>query len=369
MSLGATAWGSWPRRLLAAWTGAEDGAPRRNRTFAGWFGAALITPLVGMAGLNLLVNPWRVYPARLYPPLVQDSRPQKCALLRQVQPPPEQLVLGSSRVMMFEPALLERLTGLRTFNAGVEAGTPVDSLALFRLATEGRGAPVRSVILGIDTLCFFEGKKARPDLAANPDLAPYLGEERRRAGQAARLWQLFSSRQTRDSWKVLRRRTPGEEEVEALYDERGGPSAFILEATAAQRRLNFAQPANRQLSAGFLNPRRGTPPDLRDLERLLAHLRRRRVRMVGVLLPCREPLWERWRTTGFLPRVAAAQAEVATLLRRYGGRCVDFSRVAAFDGDPADFYDAIHPTIENCRRMIRTLSPALGAAPARTAAR
>src|SRR6187431_1443072 len=95
---------------------AGSGAARRStRLFVGLVtGWVLLT-----AGMNWLVNPWGLYAPRLLEPRVADDRYRKCDLLRRARPAPEQLVLGSSRTMRFEPRRIEERTGLRTFNLGV----------------------------------------------------------------------------------------------------------------------------------------------------------------------------------------------------------------------------------------------------------
>src|SRR5262249_25509091 len=133
------------------------------------FLSAVLGSLAAVAALNWLVNPWALYPPRLVMPRVADGRAAKCFLPRQVQRPPEQLVLGSSKMMRFEPRRLEERTGLRTFNAAVAGASVADYVPFYRFATEEVHAPIRRVLIGIEWQSFSGLERSDDALSASAD--------------------------------------------------------------------------------------------------------------------------------------------------------------------------------------------------------
>jgi hypothetical protein len=337
---------------------------KRPRRFVRRFAAALMLGLGLVAGSNFLVNPWGLYSTRLVEACVADDRYRKCALLRQLAPPPQQMVLGSSRMMRYEPRYLERKTGLRTFNAAVLGAVPVDCLALYRYAVEaaspGGALPLRSVIIGVDTLAFFGCEGSYRALAANAELRPFLPAGASGPPDISRWSLLLSQAQTLDSWASLghavglqgRRKEAWRE-----LDADGFLRRNFQDADWSRGHGDAALAARYMLISDYLNPGAEDPRAAADLDRLLELLQRRQVRTTVVVTPTLRPAFEQWQRTGFIGRERGACDRIRRLAAAHGARFVDFSAVESFKGDPREFYDLVHPTLTTTRKMVDALFP------------
>jgi len=330
------------------------------RRFSRLFALLVALPLLAQVAFNWLVNPWGLYAPRLVAARVVDERYKKCALLRHVSPPPEQLVLGTSRVMRVEPSLVEARTGLHTFNAAIPGVIPADLLVLYRYATEEAHAPLKRVILGIDSLIFFGGEGNYRAIQNNTQLRRFLPEGDTLVGDVGGLTLLLSPAQTVDGLASIRHalgwaRTQGERW--RVFDPDGLQSRSYQDEAREQGRWNFAQIVDRQLKGRYLNPKTPNPKAFRDLETLLALLEERKTEAVVLITPVAPRVLSHWQETGFAERDRDIRARVAAIADRHGARFADFSEVESFGGDPAEFYDATHPTVVNTRRFIAALFP------------
>jgi hypothetical protein len=336
---------------------------RDARRFARQFVGLVAACLLLQAGFNYLVNPWGIYAPRLVEARVLDERGQKCALLRQFRPPPAQLVLGSSRVMRFEPAYLEQRTGLRTFNLAVPSAAPVDCLALYRYATEAVKAPVRSVLLGVDTRALFGRDSNFRELAANRELRPFLPARGFHGWDLRGVPLLLNWTQTAHSAAAVRHAFWGAKRTRERALAADGLQLWNMQdEERARPGWSLARSVREQLAGDYLDPGEIdlNPDALRELGLFLALTQRQGVRTTVLLTPALDAVHLAWRHSGFAPRERTAAEQVRALCDRYGARFLDLSTVASFDGDPQEFYDGVHPAILNTRRMIDTLLLAPG---------
>jgi hypothetical protein len=338
-----------------------SGPGAEARSFVRLFVLLTVGCLLAQAAFNLLVNPWGLYPTQVLQARLVDERYKKCALLQQAKPRPEQLILGTSRMMRFEPEHLRARTGLSTFNAAIPGAVPVDFLVLYRYAAEAVQAPIKSVVLGVDALVFFEGAANYQAIENNPQLRRFLPERQTLVADVGSLAMLLSPAQSKDSWRSI---------GHALgWGGGDGKNLWrVFEADGFQSR-NYQDPAREraewrlepivenQLKKGYMNPREINPLTFRDFDSLLALLRERGVETLVVLTPAVDTVREHWQRTGFLERERSIREQITTLARDRGARLVDFSAVESFGGDPREFYDSIHPTVPNTRRMIDALFP------------
>jgi hypothetical protein len=305
--------------------------------------------LVGLG--NWVINPWGLYPLHLMVSRVGNQRYPKCALLRRCQPPPAQLVLGSSRSQCFEPRWLESRTGLRTFNLAVSGGRPEDFLALYRFATEEARAPVRSVVLGLEMTAFSGCEVNYPVLESDSTLRRFVPRRPVWVQGLSQLSLLLSRKQAEDAWVTL---------CHALGS---GPAGYRplqsdgYELPGVDRlRPNWtlAQKIHADLN---ITPGKTDPGAFRDLARLLSLLDRQGVQTRIVLMPMVEPLWQAWRRNGYGPQEERVHAQIRRLAARYHARFADFSHVQSFGGDPKEFRDCVHATVVNGQKMIDALFP------------
>jgi hypothetical protein len=328
--------------------------------------------IVLQASFNYLVNPWGIYAPHLVQARVLDERGQKCALLRRFRPPPEQLVLGSSRVMRFEPAYLDQRTGLRTFNFAVPSAAPVDCLALYRYATEKMRAPVRSVMVGMDTRALFGRDSNFRELAANRELRAYLPPRGFHGFELRGVPLLLNWTQTNHAVAAVRRSVWGAKRSrQRELDADGFQPWNADDEVRARPGWSLERSVREQLSGDYLDPGEIelNPDAVRELGILLALTHRQNVRTTVFLTPALDAVHAAWRLSGFAPHERDAAEQVRALCHRFGARFLDFSTVASFGGDPQEFYDGVHPTLVNTRRMIDALLLTPGRQDAKTYAK
>jgi hypothetical protein len=104
----------------------------------------------------------------------EASRTEKIRLLDKLVQAPQLLVLGSSRAMRLDPALLRRLTGLIGFNAAVSSGTCADGWCFLHLiADRFPSTPAPRVIWMLDVEQF-RARAIHPWLLSVPRLTQYI---------------------------------------------------------------------------------------------------------------------------------------------------------------------------------------------------
>ena len=75
----------------------------RKGVFGATVIAVLLLSLTGSAVFNYIVDPFAIYGTNLYPAITFNKYQNKLYLLRNCQPPPGVLIIGSSRVQCIDP--------------------------------------------------------------------------------------------------------------------------------------------------------------------------------------------------------------------------------------------------------------------------
>ena len=71
-----------------------------------------------------------------------------------------------------------------------------------------------------------------------------------------------------------------------------------------------------------------------------------------VLMPVQPRALRAFRAAGFQRHLDGLTAYLASAQTRCRFRVLDFTEIASFGGSATEFYDAVHPTRENTRRII-----------------
>jgi hypothetical protein len=104
----------------------------------------------------------------------EATRTEKIRLLDKAAQAPQLLILGSSRAMRVDPALLRRLTGLRGFNAAVSSGTCADTWCFLHLVADRFPAAPTPRVLWVLDVEQFRGRVIHPWLLSVPRLTQYI---------------------------------------------------------------------------------------------------------------------------------------------------------------------------------------------------
>ena len=346
-----------PAPVPSAKAGAGGDARRFSRLFAG----LVAFWIVGQASFNWLVNPWGLYRTKLFESRVTDERRQKTALMRDLQPPPTMLIVGASRMMRVNPALVGERTGLRPFNAAIPGAYPIDFYVLYRFATEELHAPLKQLLVGVDPLIFFGGEGNYHKIENNLELRRFLPTSGGLSSDIGQLSLLVSPAQSRDGVKsVLRTLRPARREntMWRVFEADGWQSRNYQDAKREAGKWDQPAIIEKQLAGWYVNPKKApTPQTFTDLEALLARAAEQGVQTTVVATPTIARVQQHWRETGFADEEARIRARIAEISGRHGARFADYSSVENYGGDPTEFYDTIHPTAVNTRLIVEALFP------------
>lgn len=325
------------------------------RGFVRRFLALLLGALAAIAALNFLVDPQGMYATRLLPPLTWNTRPAKAELLARAQPKPEALLLGSSRLMTIAPNEVERATGLRTFNAAVNAAYTEDYYALLRYAVEQAGVRPKLVLIGVDVESFHDHEPPNEYLLQPNALGAYLERGERQGAAWQRFTNLFSLYQTKLSFV-------------SLYDRLGGkkinavdfrPDGSLAQDPWARQKAagNFDLPARIRRTTEEYKPRyqRYTALSRERLDYLadaVRYARARGARVVMFATPAHPQLTAALAEHGYEERARQARAAMLAIAEREGAEFVAAGAPAEFGGSPDNFYDGVHVDEVNAARLI-----------------
>src|SRR5438874_936307 len=197
----------------------------------------------------------------------------------------------------------------------------------YRFAAETDGAPIRSVLLGIETPAFFGLSGSYPAVAANAALARFLPEWQAPAQQDGSLSLLLSPAQADDAFASLRHalgcRGRGDAPWRTLEPD-GFQSRTSHDEAREASRWSLERAVRAQLKSGYLDCRDVDEVAFRDYELLLGTLRGRGVRILVLMTPALEAAREYRRRCDWAQREEAATGRIRSLALAYGARFVDF---------------------------------------------
>ncbi|MFC1758458.1 hypothetical protein ACFL2H_06785 [Planctomycetota bacterium] len=311
-----------------------------------------------VATMNFVVDPYAQYASDVFEPLVQTSRAQKVQLLADMQPLPEGLVLGSSRVMKIEPDVLQRSIGFTFLNVGVNHAKPEDHLAILRHYRSKHGRMPKCVVLGLDVNSFSDRNQTDARLLSNSDLLPHVSDSVPLSDRFQRWRELFGWQQTKMSITSIchpaseERRTPLESfrpDGLLVYHQR---EQEIADGTYDfQSALDYTKREYKQLLFDFdrLSKRR-----CGLFEALAEECRQANCRLFVFLTPMHPELRSYIASsTTYKLRKDELRDFLLFQAKSRGFAFVDLSDVSQFDGDPQLFVDGVHPLEPNTRKMIQ----------------
>jgi hypothetical protein len=265
------------------------------------------------------------------------DRVYKVQLLERLPSPPELVVYGGSRAQRFEPSYIERVTGLPAFNFAVQNSRPEDVYAMSRLLFwREPGVRLRCIwALQASTLT---DSPLHPGLLAERELTQFLPEyfihRQRRisqptGGRVLQSWDEFSARGAL---------------LHNAYDMR------VADGVPIATRLSF------YLSRVL--PKASAPMSYEQtrakeyLGRTLQLFNLHDVEPVLVIMPYHPEVLAAFRAAGWDAKERAFKTYLDRLRGRYRFKLVDYTDIAAFHGDPDEFYDGAHITAVNARRIL-----------------
>jgi hypothetical protein len=127
----------------------------------------------------------KIIPARFRPGVIAfyysirfptaNNRTYKTLTYLDQKSPPEAVIVGSSRAFKYAPATLERLTGLRAFNAAVDGGAAFYLMAFTRMML-GRRRPPKMIFFALEAQALIQAPPWRLGLLYDSVLWSYTRE-------------------------------------------------------------------------------------------------------------------------------------------------------------------------------------------------
>jgi len=268
------------------------------------------------------------------------------------------VVLGSSRAMAIEPSYIRQKTGLRSFNAAVRSGTPLDAWGFANYIHERFRGTRPKYLWMLDINAFqYQAPAFHDNLFHTPALARFFPSSDRNHFAPSDIWSFLSWQTTTDSLSAVRakiegtpplikadRRAPGEftpngGRPSTSFGTKGRTLHLRILATAAQNRRDYSGPTF-------------SPEPTHYFEKTVAAMNRWGIRPVLVLTPIHPELHAIIGPQGWDRRHQQVLDYLHKLQARYRFTVMDMTSITSFGGSPQGFVDGSHMKRSNLRLMI-----------------
>jgi len=314
-----------------------------------------LMPLILIGLLNYIVDPYGIYGTGLFKPLELNSYTEKAILLREFDPKPEALIIGSSRVGQVDPIVVEELTGYRCFNFGVPSVTAGLMNSIVQYAVEDCDAPIRLVIVGVDPETF----DAKLDIHQQAKLSPFFNEY----FDTSDAWQrVLTFEQTISSIEVIARELKNSSgEIPDLYRPDGfsmytlkqemvDDGTFDLDSVISDRLENYASKFQVITPSTTISEEAKT-----SWLEFLEWCSERDIDVYFFMPPAHPRYIEMLGDMGSIERFREISTFLEMSAERYNLTFRDFTDLDSIDGDPGMFWDEVHMQKHNHDLVLREL--------------
>jgi hypothetical protein len=346
---------------------------RGRRAFLFILVLVLFTALLmaGVLALNVVGDPYGSVGTHFFPTVTTTDRTVKADRIEELKQPPQLVVLGSSRAMRYEPSYLEKLTGLRTFNASVNGiGGTTDAWAMSQFIHEVWPDSHPAYLWLVDVESFVPlGAQGRT--AAEPRLAKYVNAATAGKGTAElaqAIWQnrstLFSLATAKDSLRVMLFRKKAKT-TQSKYRRQ------ILADGALKQRgwkkqwwdVHFPSSVVRYSNLYKNVYKKPDAASQKYFEKTLAFMNDQGATPLIVLTPINPKLRAIIGPLGWDARHQQAVAYIESLQATYRFKFLDLTDPSLFGYVPKQFFDGVHMTTINTEKAIRYILRQTGGVP------
>jgi len=348
---------------------------QRQGSKAFWFVLALIvvTALVmgGVLALNVIADPYGSVGTHLFPTVTTSDRTVKADRIEALKQAPQLVVLGSSRSMRYEPAYLQKLTGLRTFNAGVNGiGGTADAWAMTQFIHEvfPDSHPAYLWMVDVESFVPFE---VQARTANEPRLAKFVGAATAGKGPvelAKAIWQNrsteFSLDTAKDSLRLLIYRKKAKNS-QSKYQKQILADGVLKQRLWSKKEWSRRYPNSvRRYSDLYKNVYHKLDPESEAyFEKTLAFMNAQGATPVLAITPINPKLAKILNPLGRTQRHQQVLDYIESLQGKYHFKLVDLTDPSVFGFDPKQFYDGMHMTTINTEKAIDYILKQTGGVP------
>ena len=340
-----------------------------------WFVLALVVVtavvLGGVLTLNVVADPYGSVGTHLFPTVTTSDRTVKADRIEALKQPPQLVVLGSSRSMRYEPSYLEKKTGLRTFNAGVNGiGGTADAWAMTQFLHEvwPDARPNYLWMVDVESFVPFE---VQARTANEPRLAKYVGAATAGKGPlelVKAIWQNrtteFSLDTAKDSVRLLLYREKAKNK-QSKYQKQILADGVLKQRLWSEKEWSRRYPNSVQrYSLLYKNVYKA--PDAASeqyFEKTLAFMNGQGATPLLVLTPINPKLAKVLDPLGRAERHRQIVDYIESLQGRYDFKFLDLSDPSVFGFDPKQFYDGMHMTTVNTQKALDYVLKQTGGVP------
>ena len=344
-----------------------------GRAFFFVLALVLVTALVmgAVLALNVVADPYGSVGTHLFPTVTTSDRSVKADRIEALKQPPQLVVLGSSRSMRYEPSYLEKKTGLRTFNAGVNGiGGTADAWAMSQFIHEvwPKARPAYLWLVDVESFVPF-AVQART--AGEPRLAKFVGAAtvgQGPVGLAKAIWQnrttLFSLDTARDSVRLLLQRDKAKQS-QSKYEKQILADGVLEQRLWSKNEWNRRYPKSVQRYSNLYNNvyHKPDPASEAYFEKTLAFMNEQGATPLIVLTPINPKMRKILGPLGWETRHKQVVAFIESLQGKYDFKFLDLTDPSVFGFDPKQFYDGMHMTTINTEKAIDYILKQTGGVP------
>jgi hypothetical protein len=351
-----------PRKPPATAAHPGPSSSRGQRRFVAGVLTGSIALLACVGAFNAFVDPFGFVGSAVFPTAILSDRATKACLAERLPAGPQLVVYGSSRAMKVDPAFVSHLTGLTSFNAAVSSASPADVWAFANFLHDRFPGGHRRVIWLLDVESF-RARPLDPGLLETPALARYFSASARVSARINSFWTLFSWKAAQDAFRVVTsRRASAATRVPCTYRTNGvteyapnGLRQWDFHDLAQARGTSLATSIDQSIAqyrSIYANSylRLASTPE-RWFERTLRAMHAWGIRPVIVLTPVQPKLLRVIGPLGWQSRHAEVVRYLHAVAKHTPFELLDASRVATFGGSRRAFYDGVHMTAPNARRL------------------
>lgn len=335
-----------------------EGSPRRLRWLALMTAAIAAIVVMLVAGFNVVVDPYGTVGTAVFPTVTWTDRALKVYLAGNLPRPPGVVILGSSRAMKFEPAYIEEKTGASGFNAAVSSGRPIDAWAFVNMVHH-RWPDDRPGYLWLLDVEAFRTWPPDPGLLSTPKLARHLPPEMRGGLGLDDIKLLVSWETAAMSLRSVRKQLSDADPGASTEDEDFAADGFRIR-NYQDDRLAAGRPlaagvrfTTRQAARTYQDDYEALDPTARRFfSRTIELMNRIGATPIVVISPQHPEVTAAVADLGWAARHEDLLAFLEDQQERHDLIVLDYADVAAFGGDPDDFFDGYHMTVPNTRRLV-----------------
>ncbi|MCX6645636.1 MAG: hypothetical protein NTY09_04665 [bacterium] len=330
---------------------------------------AIVVAIVAV--FNFIVNPYGLYPTNFLPKISSSIFDYKVKLLSEFDPPPEVLILGSSRALCIDPDVVEEITGRRCFNWALWDSKIEIVYASVRIALEEFHDPIDLVIVGVEPEMFHLTNQLHAQARTSTAYTKYFEPKPFYKPIVDKVLRTISYGQLISSLRSIRHAMRGmvstnesnwRDDGFRMFQEEGAWGINEMEANL-----------DKMIEAGINSyPEVVWKPDeFTDLSEFrkqywnmfLDYCEEHQIQVYAFLQPVHPALLDKLYEIGGEPLFEKTDEFVRDSVNRIHGVYRDYRNPESFGGDPTAFYDEVHMLPSNGALLVRDLLSGLDSYP------